>query len=59
MSTPDFDVVIVGGGVVGLAVARACGALGLQVLVLEAADSVGSGVSSRNSAWSMICIRFA
>src|ERR1700676_218317 len=49
MSTPDFDVVVVGAGVVGLAVARACGAQGLQVLVLEAADCVGSGVSSRNS----------
>ncbi len=49
MSAPDFDVAVVGGGVVGLAVARACGAQGLQVLVLEAADYVGSGVSSRNS----------
>jgi L-2-hydroxyglutarate oxidase LhgO len=49
MSTPDFDLVVIGGGVVGLAVARACGTQGLQVLVLEAADCVGSGVSSRNS----------
>jgi L-2-hydroxyglutarate oxidase LhgO len=49
MTTPDFDVVVIGAGVVGLAVARACGAQGLQVLVLETADCVGSGISSRNS----------
>jgi L-2-hydroxyglutarate oxidase LhgO len=49
LSEPDFDIVVVGAGVVGLAVARACGAKGLRVLVLEAADCVGSGISSRNS----------
>jgi L-2-hydroxyglutarate oxidase LhgO len=49
MSAADFDVVVVGAGVVGLAVARACALTGHQVLVLETADCVGSGVSSRNS----------
>jgi L-2-hydroxyglutarate oxidase LhgO len=34
---------------VGLAIARACALKGLQLLVLEAAEHVGSGISSRNS----------
>jgi L-2-hydroxyglutarate oxidase LhgO len=49
VNTVDFDVVVVGGGVVGLATARACTLKGLQVLVLEAAEHVGFGISSRNS----------
>jgi len=49
MSAVDFDVVVVGAGVVGLAVARACALRGMQVLVLEEADRVGSGISARNS----------
>jgi L-2-hydroxyglutarate oxidase LhgO len=43
------DVVVVGAGVVGLAVARALAAVGREVLILEAADSFGTGTSSRNS----------
>jgi L-2-hydroxyglutarate oxidase LhgO len=43
------DVVIVGAGVVGLAVARALAAAGREVLILEAAESFGTGASSRNS----------
>jgi len=49
VSIADFDVVVVGGGIVGLATARACALAGHQVLVLEAEDAVGSGISSRNS----------
>src|SRR3569833_1900015 len=49
MSTVDFDGVVIGAGVVGLAVARACALKGHQVLVLESANHVGSGISSRNS----------
>lgn len=49
MSAVDFDLVVVGAGVVGLAIARACALEGLQVVVLEEADHIGSGVSSRNS----------
>src|SRR6186713_3431410 len=49
MGAVDFDTVIIGAGVVGLAVARACALEGHQVLVLERADRIGSGVSSRNS----------
>ncbi len=43
------DCVVVGAGVVGLAVARALALGGREVFVLEAADAIGSGISSRNS----------
>lgn len=43
------DCVVVGAGVVGLAVARALALQGREVLVLEAAASIGTGISSRNS----------
>jgi L-2-hydroxyglutarate oxidase LhgO len=43
------DVVVAGAGVVGLACARALALAGREVLVLEAADLIGSGVSSRSS----------
>ena len=45
----NVDVVIVGAGVVGLAIARSLGAAGREVLILEAADGFGTGTSSRNS----------
>ena len=43
------DCVVIGAGVVGLAVARALALAGREVIVLEAADRIGSGISSRNS----------
>ena len=43
------DAVVVGAGVVGLAVARALALEGREVLVLEAAAAIGTGTSSRNS----------
>lgn len=43
------DVVVVGAGVVGLAAARALALAGLEVLIVEAASAIGTGVSSRNS----------
>jgi L-2-hydroxyglutarate oxidase LhgO len=43
------DAVVVGAGVVGLAVARALAAAGREVLVLEAAETFGTVTSSRNS----------
>ncbi len=43
------DTVVVGAGVVGLAVARALALRGHEVLVLEAASAIGTGTSSRNS----------
>ncbi len=43
------DAVVIGAGVVGLAVGRALALHGLETLVLEQFDSIGSGTSSRNS----------
>jgi L-2-hydroxyglutarate oxidase LhgO len=43
------DVVVVGAGVVGLAIARALAMSGLEVIVLEAEGAIGMGTSSRNS----------
>jgi len=43
------DAVVVGAGVVGLAVARQLAAHGLETLVLEATSGIGNGISSRNS----------
>ena len=40
---------VIGAGVVGLAVARALALAGREVVVLEAAGSIGTGTSSRNS----------
>lgn len=45
----DFHVVVAGAGVVGLAIARALAQSGREVLVLEAAERAGEGISSRNS----------
>ena len=47
--TDAVDCVVVGAGVVGLAVARALALQGREVMVLEAADAIGTGISSRNS----------
>ena len=41
--------VVVGAGVVGLALARALSRAGREVLILEAGEGIGGGVSSRNS----------
>jgi L-2-hydroxyglutarate oxidase LhgO len=43
------EAVVVGAGVVGLAIARALAARGLDVLVLEQEDGIGRATSSRNS----------
>jgi L-2-hydroxyglutarate oxidase LhgO len=43
------DAVVVGAGVVGLAVARALARNGREVLVLERETAIGQGISSRNS----------
>jgi L-2-hydroxyglutarate oxidase LhgO len=45
----EVDCVVVGAGVVGLAVARALALAGREVIILEAADSIGTETSSRNS----------
>ena len=48
-TTLQLDAVVVGGGVVGLAVARALSACGREVTLLEAETRLGTHVSSRNS----------
>ncbi len=45
----DVDCVVIGAGVVGLAVARALAQAGREVLVTEATEAIGTGTSSRNS----------
>ncbi|MBV2180571.1 MAG: NAD(P)/FAD-dependent oxidoreductase [Castellaniella sp.] len=47
--TDTVDCLVIGAGVVGLAVARACAQAGLETLVAEAQDTIGTGTSSRNS----------
>jgi len=49
MAEEKIDCVVVGAGVIGLAVARAMAMQGLEVIVLEAHDLIGSETSSRNS----------
>jgi len=43
------DCVVIGAGVIGLSVARRMALSGAEVIVLEAAEAVGTGASSRNS----------
>jgi L-2-hydroxyglutarate oxidase LhgO len=45
----QVDAVVIGAGVVGLAVARALALSGREVLVLESENAIGTGTSSRNS----------
>ena len=52
MSKPDYDIVIVGGGPIGAAVAIALQGSGLTVLVLEARPDAGSSNDARTLAMS-------
>ena len=44
-----LDAVVIGAGVVGLAVARALALAGREVVILESEDAIGTHTSSRNS----------
>ncbi|HLL19373.1 MAG TPA: NAD(P)/FAD-dependent oxidoreductase [Rubrivivax sp.] len=44
-----IDALVIGAGVVGLAVGRALALAGFETIVVEAANGIGQGVSSRNS----------
>jgi L-2-hydroxyglutarate oxidase LhgO len=45
----SVECIVVGAGVIGLAIARALALAGHEVFVLESADRIGTGTSSRNS----------
>lgn len=45
----QVECVVIGAGVIGLAVARALALAGREVMVLEAASAIGTGTSARNS----------
>lgn len=47
--TPDVETVVIGAGVVGLAIARALAAAGQEVMVLERQAGIGREISSRSS----------
>lgn len=47
--TDTVDCLVIGAGVIGLAVARACARSGRDTLLVEAQDAIGTGTSSRNS----------
>ena len=49
MTVEQVDCVVIGAGVVGLAVARALALTGREVLVLESESAIGTRTSSRNS----------
>jgi L-2-hydroxyglutarate oxidase LhgO len=44
-----IDCVVIGAGVVGLAIARALASAGREVVILESREAIGTGISSRNS----------
>lgn len=45
----DIDAIVIGAGAIGLAAARELAVAGFSVIVLEQADAIGTGTSSRNS----------
>ena len=47
--TERVDCIVIGAGVVGLAVARAVAQTGREVVVVEKADAIGTETSSRHS----------
>ncbi|WP_084418059.1 NAD(P)/FAD-dependent oxidoreductase [Henriciella litoralis] len=49
MEKLEADLVVIGAGVIGLAIARACALAGRDVIVLEAEDAIAVHTSSRNS----------
>jgi L-2-hydroxyglutarate oxidase LhgO len=45
----EVECAVIGGGVIGLAAARALALAGRETIILEREDRIGSGISSRNS----------
>ena len=48
--TQSYDVVVIGGGIVGAAIARKLGEYQLRIALLEAREDVGDGTSKANTA---------
>ncbi|MFM7966513.1 MAG: NAD(P)/FAD-dependent oxidoreductase, partial [Betaproteobacteria bacterium] len=44
-----IDVLVIGAGVIGLAIARELAQAGREVVILEGQSAIGTGTSSRNS----------
>ena len=49
MQNAHTDTVVIGGGIIGLATARAMALAGREVTVLEEQSAIGQGISSRSS----------
>lgn len=49
MRAPQFDVIVIGAGVIGLAIAQALTQVGRSVLIVERARQFGTETSARNS----------
>ncbi len=49
VTTPDIETAVIGGGVIGLAIAARCAQAGQEVFVLERNSSIGQETSSRSS----------
>jgi L-2-hydroxyglutarate oxidase LhgO len=49
MRMESVECVVVGAGVIGLAIARRLALAGCEVILLEEAEAIGTGISSRNS----------
>jgi L-2-hydroxyglutarate oxidase LhgO len=49
VTTPDIETAVIGGGVIGLAIAARCAQMGQEVFVLERNSSFGQETSSRSS----------
>lgn len=47
--TPDIETIVIGGGVIGLAIAAACADAGQETFLFERNDALGREVSSRSS----------
>ncbi|MFG1374097.1 NAD(P)/FAD-dependent oxidoreductase [Xanthobacter oligotrophicus] len=49
VDTDQVEAIVIGAGVVGLAIARALARAGREVVLIEAAGAIGTGISARNS----------
>jgi L-2-hydroxyglutarate oxidase LhgO len=48
-ATPDIETIVIGGGVIGLAIAAECAKAGQETYLFERRDAIGQEVSSRSS----------